>query len=103
SILFGGSALTFINIPSLLIVFGGTFLVVMIKFTLKQFLGAFNVAGRAFTYKLDNLEELTELIVKLSTIARKEGLLALEKVHLDNQFLHNGIQMLVDGNDREVI
>lgn len=103
AILFGGSALLFIKVPSLLIVFCGTFLVVMIKFSLHQFLGAFKVAARAFTYKLDDTEALTEQIIHLSTIARKEGLLALEKVPLENRFLHEGIQMLVDGNDREVI
>jgi len=44
----GGSAPTFFNPPSILIVLGGTFLVVMVKFSMKQFLGAFKVAGRAF-------------------------------------------------------
>ncbi len=103
AILFGGSALIFINIPSLLIVLGGTMLVVMIKFTLQQFLGAFNVAARAFISKPVDSEELMAQIVNLSTIARKQGLLALENEQIDNRFLNDGIQMLVDGNDREVL
>lgn len=103
AILFGGSALIFINIPSLLIVLGGTMLVVMIKFTLQQFLGAFNVAARAFISKPVDSEELMAQIVNLSTIARKQGLLALENEKIDNRFLNDGIQMLVDGNDREVL
>ena len=37
AILSGGSALVFFNIPSLLIVLGGTCAVVMIKFSLQQF------------------------------------------------------------------
>ena len=34
AMMFGGSALVFVNIPSLLIVLGGTFMVVMIKFSM---------------------------------------------------------------------
>ena len=103
AILTGSSPLVFINIPSILIVIGGTFLVVMIKFTLKQFFGAFKVAVRAFVFKLDAPDELIVQIVSLANIARKEGMLALEEQEVANPFLNQGIQMLIDGNDREVI
>ena len=103
AMLFGGQASVFVNVPSLLIVFGGTFLVVMIKFSLTQFFGAFKVAARAFVFKLDSPEELIEKIVSLSNIARKEGMLALENEEIDNEFLNQGIQMLIDGNNQEVI
>lgn len=103
AMLTGGSPLVFVNIPSLLIVLGGTFLVVMIKFSLSQFFGAFKVAARAFVFKLDSPEALIEKIVSLSNIARKEGMLALENEEIDNEFLDQGIQMLIDGNNQEVI
>ncbi|MDX1735816.1 MAG: flagellar motor protein PomA [Halioglobus sp.] len=103
AMLTGGSALVFVNVPSLLIVLGGTFMVVMIKFSLSQFFGAFKVAARAFVFKLDSPEELIEKIVSLSNIARKEGMLALENEEIDNEFLNQGIQMLIDGNNQEVI
>ena len=99
----GGSALVFVNVPSLLIVLGGTFMVVMMKFSIGHFFGAFKVAGRAFMFKLDSPEELIEKIVSLSNIARKEGMLALENEEIDNEFLNQGIQMLIDGNNQEVI
>ena len=99
----GGSALVFINVPSILIVLGGTFMVVMIKFSIAQFFGAFKVAARAFVFKLDSPEELIEKIVSLSNIARKEGMLALENEEIENEFLNDGIQMLIDGNNQEVI
>ena len=103
AILTGGSALTFVNMPSILIVLGGTFMVVMIKFSLQQFFGAFKVAARAFIFKLENPEELIAQIVNLSNIARKEGMLALENEEIENETLQQGIQMLVDGNDHAVI
>ncbi|MEZ5529461.1 MAG: flagellar motor protein PomA [Porticoccaceae bacterium] len=103
AILTGGSALVFVNIPSLLIVLGGTFMVVMIKFSLKQFFGAFKVAMRAFFYKTDKPEDIITKIVDLAQIARKEGMLALESQEIDNEFLNQGIQMLIDGTDAAVI
>jgi len=99
----GGSALVFVNVPSLLIVLGGTFMVVMIKFSLGQFLGAFKVAARAFFFKVENPEELIEKTVHLANIARKEGMLALENEEVENEFLDEGIKMLIDGNSNEVI
>lgn len=99
----GGSPLVFVNVPSLLIVLGGTFMVVMIKFSLSQFLGAFKVAARAFMFKLESAEELIPKIVELSNIARKEGMLALENEEIENEFLDEGIKMLIDGNNHEVI
>lgn len=99
----GGSALTFVNVPSLLIVIGGTLLVVMIKFSLGQFFGAFKVALRAFVFKIEHPEELIGQIVEFAGIARKDGMLALEDQEIDNEFLDQGIQMLIDGTDREVV
>ncbi len=99
----GGDVLVFVNVPSILIVIGGTFMVVMIKFSMSQFFGAFKVAARAFIFKVDKPEELIAQIVKLADIARKEGMLALENEEISNDFLNEGIKMLIDGNSREVI
>lgn len=103
AILTGGSAPVFFNVPSILIVIGGTVLTVMIKFSLKQFLGAFKVAGRAFSHKTQEPEKLIAEIVQLANIGRKEGLLALEKAEVTETFLKEGIRMLIDGNSQEVV
>ena len=78
AIFVGGSALTFVNVPALLVVIGGTIGAVMMKFTLAQFLGAFKVALKAFVSKLDKPEDLIEQTVEMANEARKGGLLALE-------------------------
>ena len=103
AILFGGSAMVFFNMPSILIVMGGTFLVVLMKFSIAQFLGAFKVATRAFIYKLENPEEVIEQIIELSNMARKEGVLALEGAEINNSFLKQGVDMLIDGSKPDVI
>ncbi len=103
AVFFGGSAIVFFNVPSILIVLGGTFLVVLMKFSFAQFLGAFKVATRAFFYKLENPEQVIPQIIELSNIARKEGVLALEKAEVTTPFLKQGVDMLIDGSKPEVI
>lgn len=103
AMVFGGSPLQFFNIPSLLIVLGGTCMVVLMKFSLKQFLGAFNVAMKAFVHRLEQPEEMIPRIVELAEISRKEGVLALEDQEIENEFLGEGVRMLVDGTDAEVV
>lgn len=103
AIITGGSPLVFINVPSILIVVMGTVLVVMIKFSLGQFFGAFKVALRAFFYKTQDPNVIIEQVVELAKVVRKEGLLALEDNEVENEFLKKGLQLLVDGNSREVV
>jgi len=103
AIFLGGSAGMFVNIPSLLIVIGGSLFVVLIKFSLGQFLGAIKVAGKAFMFKLAAPEDLINEVVELANTARKGGLLALESVEVSHPFLGKGVQMLVDGFDETVV
>jgi chemotaxis protein MotA len=103
AVITGGSPIIFVNIPSILIVLAGTALVVMIKFTLGQFFGAFKVAARAFFFRLESPEDLIAQIVELANVARKEGMLALENKEISNEFLEGGVKMLIDGNNRDVV
>lgn len=103
AIFFGGSAIVFFNVPSILIVLGGTFLVVLMKFSLSQFFGAFKVATRAFIFRLQRAEDVIPQIIELSNMARKDGVLALEQAEVDDPFLKQGIDMLIDGSKPEVI
>ena len=105
AIVFGGDAspMIFLNPPSLLIVVGGTCMVVMMKFSIKQFIGAFKVATRAFLTKNEPAPDLIGQLVETSQLARKKGLLALEEVETKNEFLSRGFQLLADGTDPEVL
>ncbi len=103
SILTGGAAGVFLNIPSLLIVVAGTLLVVMMKFSLKQFLGAAKVAGKAFMFKTAEPEDLIEKAVELAQMSRQGGLLALESAEVPDEFMNIGIGYLVDGHDATTV
>jgi len=103
TIAMGSGALVFINIPSLVIVVGGTIAVVMMRFTLGQFIGSIKMAMKAFLYKAETAEELITSVVELAGIARKEGLLALEGQEINNPVLATGIRMLVDGHEPAIV
>jgi chemotaxis protein MotA len=103
AVFLGGSPIMFVNVPSILIVLGGTFLVVMIKFSLSDFLSAFKVASRAFKYKLETPQQLIEQIIDMAKIVRKDGVLALERLEIENPFLSDAVMMMVDGQDQEAI
>ncbi len=103
TIFMGGSAYMFLNIPSIAIVVVGSLFVVMMKFGMAQFLAAFKTAGKVFIDKMEKPEDLIAEIVELADAARKGGLLSLEGKEVGNDFLQNGIQLLVDGHDPEVV
>ena len=93
----------FIDTPSMLIVVGGSIMVVMLRSSLGEFLGAVSVLGKTFKNKLDDQGQLIEQIVELGTIARKDGMIALEGQEIANPFLAKAISMLVDRTDASVI
>lgn len=99
----GGDIGIFVNPPSILIVLGGTLLVVLMKFTLAQFLGAGKVMAKAFMFKSVNPEDIIAETVELADAARKGGLLSLEDKQVSSDFMQRGIQLLVDGHDPEVV
>ena len=103
AIILGGSALTFVNVPSLLVVAGGTIGAVLMQFSLAQFLGAFKVALKGFFNKNQSPQELIDITVDLADTARKGGLLALEEKDTGIPFYQMGIQMMVDGHEPDVV
>ncbi|MGL4475411.1 MAG: flagellar motor protein PomA [Shewanella sp.] len=93
----------FIDIPSVMIVFGGSFFVVMMKFNIRAFFGAGGIAAKAFFFKIDKPEDLIEQSVTMADAARKGGFLALEEAQISNPFMQRGVDMLVDGHDGQVV
>ena len=105
SILIGGGAFAFINIPSALLVFGGVLASTFIMFPMRTVIGSIQVAIKAFREDTWNLDEIIDQMVSLSRLARTNGILALEDAEKEirNPFLKKGIQLAVDGNEEELI
>ena len=99
----GGDVMLFVNLPSILIVVGGTFMVTLMQVSLADFLGSFAIGLKAFFYKVDDPKKLIEEAVALADVARKNGLLALEGQEISNDFMKNGINLCVDGHDPSLV
>lgn len=103
AMLMGGTIDMFVDVTSILIVFGGTAFVVMMKYNIGQFFGAIKIAMKAFIFKTDSPEELIIKTVEMADAARKGGFLALEEAEITNPFMQKGVDMLVDGHDADVV
>lgn len=103
AIFLGGSVNTFINVPSIVVVVGGTMMVTLCQISLGQFLGSFKVALRAFMHKATKPEALIEEAISLADTARKEGILALEGRDIGDPFLDSGIKLCIDGHSGDVV
>lgn len=103
SIMMGSPLSTFINIPGLMIVVGGTIMSTLIMQRLNVVLSSIKVAMNAFFDKVEPPEKLISQIVDLCVKARKGGLLSLENEKIDNIYLARGIRMAVDGIEPQEI
>lgn len=99
-----GEADLFWDLPSFFIIVGGTVGSFVMGFSvndLKRFVPVFK---KAFTNDEVNLVDDLLLLINLSEIARRKGLLPLEQYSEDNvedDFLKEGIMLIVDGADEE--
>jgi len=98
-----GDPAPFIDMPSFYIVVLGTLTAVLARSSIPEFIGSIGVALKTIKYKVDKPEDLVEQLVNLGTIARKDGMIALEGQDISNKFMANGIRMLVDGTDGSIV
>jgi chemotaxis protein MotA len=99
-----GTIVYFIDAPSIMIVVGGTFASMMASVPLGKALRLGRVIMRAFRTAPEELIETLTLIIDVSKIARK-NILAIEDAlpSIDNLYLRNGLRLVVDRVDRELI
>ena len=105
AILLGGDLMSYVNIPSVLIVVGGAFAATMASFPLARFFQLPNVLKKTLFSKAVDPLVLINQMVELAEVARRDGILALENSieGVEDEFLIAGIQMAVDGTDPEMI
>ena len=105
TLLLGGSLMTYVDIPSVILVFGASFTVLFFAIPAKQVKALVSVTKKAFLYKPQAIDKLIEDMVSFAEIARRDGILSLENAvkDIDDPFIVQGIQMAVDGTDPELI
>ena len=99
AIILGGSPAIFINVPSLVIVIGGTLAATLINYPLTDVLSIFGPIRKAFFHKESDPRELIDSLIQFATVARREGILALESKasETEDEFLSKSIQLAIDG------
>jgi chemotaxis protein MotA len=101
----GGALSAFINVPSILMVIGGSFGAMLVGNPMGRMLGIvryINIILRVPNYEE---ERIISSLVNFSEKARREGLLALEDdlEEVEDDFMRKGIQLVVDGTDPDII
>jgi chemotaxis protein MotA len=99
----GSDIMLFVSIPSLMVVLGGTSAAILIKFPFSHCLNGIKIAIHAFRYESSRPRELISIANELSSIARKNGFVALEDYEVSDPFFKKGIQLLADGQNAEFI
>jgi chemotaxis protein MotA len=101
----GGNPIHVVHLTSIIIIFPTSMFASMVSTDQEYVKGAFKNLGMVFKKSPVNLEERIKEIVDLALMARRDGLLSLEKKvsELDNAFLKQGLTMAVDGNEIDTI
>ena len=95
----------FADAPSIMLVIGGTFASTFIGQKMSTFIAALKAFKMVFIVPKFDSADTIDRIVKLSNLARREGVLALEEsaAEMDDPFLQKGIMLVVDGADPELV
>jgi chemotaxis protein MotA len=101
----GGHLATLMNGPAVLIVVGGSIGATMLQSPLPVFLRAMRMLSWILRPPQAEPEALLQEIVRWAQLARREGLLGLERVveALDDAYARKGLQLVIDGNDPDTV
>lgn len=101
----GGKVTMLFNGPALLIVLGGTLGATLLQSSLATFARALQMLAWILRPPRIPLDRVMEDLIEWCRVARRDGLLGLEIVveSVADPYARKALQMLVDGNDPEVI
>lgn len=102
----GAQITQYIDFPSIIITFGGSFMATIGCFKMDEFING--LKGMNLIFKeppIPSPEEIIKSIVGMADTARKEGLLALEgsAENVEDPFLKKGVMLVVDGTDPDLV
>ena len=94
-----------IDVPSMFITIGGSYMCLFLTYPLSYTIGIFKVMGRVFKVADYKEKEMVQKLVALSEKSRRTGLLALEEEIQDfeDDFLRTGLRNVIDGIDGAAI
>ncbi|HLT19718.1 MAG TPA: flagellar motor protein [Thermomicrobiales bacterium] len=101
----GGALASLFAPTALIIVFGGTIATTLVSYPLNAVLKLPKLALLTVISPKHRTEEIIALFLKLSDLARRDGLLALETEaqNIEDPFIQKGVNLVIDGTDSEVV
>lgn len=101
----GGSIGSFIDIPSVMIVIGGTIAATFASYPIPKVMSVIQMFSKAAANTSPDLNKSIDSLIELANKARKEGLLSLEEAssQIEDPFIKKGIMLVVDGTDPELV
>lgn len=103
AIFMGGNWGDFVNIPGVMIVFGGTGAAIFVTFPLEEVLQAFGGGIQVFAARRVKPQEVVNTMVRIAEISRREGLIALENIQTENALLKKACQLIADNAEPALI
>jgi len=100
-----GSAGAFLDSASILIVLGGTTAAVLTSYPIDKLKNTVNIMRKAFKDDSYEVKKTISQLSQLSYIAKRDGLLAMEKMvdEIEDEFMKKGILLIVDGSEPKMI
>lgn len=104
AIVLTGSPMAFVHVQSMMITIGGTIAATAICFPIKSLTSLPHVMKNAFLHQDEALDNIVDIMVEFALVARREGVLALEKQlnEISNEFVTKGVQLAVDGTEEDL-
>ena len=101
----GGSLGGLIDVPSMFITIGGSYMCLFLTYPLSYTIGIFKVMGKVFKIADFKDGDTVQKLMSLSEKSRRTGLLALEEElnDIDDPFLKAGLRNVIDGIDGAAI
>ncbi len=101
----GASISSFIDWPSVMIVFGGTIASTVVATSVKDLKMLPGIFRSAFKKSPNTLSDEIDLIANMAVIAKKNGMLYLENslAEISDPFMKKGVLLIMDGTDPEYI
>jgi chemotaxis protein MotA len=101
----GGGLAWFLDGPSAMIVFGGTFGAILINYPITEILGVIKVAKNVFRGRTQQTGTVINQLVEMSKLSRREGIISLQKMitHTKDPFMVKAVNLVVDGVDPDHI
>lgn len=103
AIFYEGNIGDFINIPGMMIVFGGTIAATLLTFQFKDVVTAVRAAVLVFSQGKADANEMVHTMVGLCSLTRRKGLIALQHVKSDSNLLKRACTLISDSSDEAAI